>query len=89
MLEQKTVLDRIEVFSNGGVHVRFKKCICKNGTKRAHEYHRCTLETKADLKKVRGEVDQSLESIGDAPTQGNDWAKIEEVCRAVQGWSRG
>ena len=43
MIEEKTIVDRIEILRDGTMQIRLALLMLKDGVERSHNYHRMTL----------------------------------------------
>lgn len=76
MLEQRTVIDQIEIDRFGNVNVRFAKEIVNKNVVIAKEWHRTSFPPGSDIDSQIAVVDAHLESMGAKKT---DTARITEL----------
>lgn len=81
MLEQKTVIDQIEIKPDGTVQGRAAKQVLKDGQVLRQEPHRFALEPGGNFQTLVDNVNAHLTQMGEATIAPEEWARVERVVK--------
>ncbi len=91
-LEQKTLIDQIEILRDGTLRVRMNKTVVDGETVIASGYHRTVLTPGVDADVQLAAVNGHLAALGAAPVEDGEWdrlrriAAVEHTPAAVASW---
>lgn len=85
MLVQKTILDQIEITSNGTMQVRLALLVENNGMVVASKYHRTSIPPGGDIAGQMDHVNQHLAAMREMPVDAVSIARIAAF--AATAWA--
>ncbi len=83
MIEQKTIVDQIEIARNGVIQVRFAKQVVRGDRVLSTAWHRTAFEPGTPAEAQMREVNRHLAVMDCAPVPDSEVAKITSVTRHV------
>lgn len=81
-MEKKTLVDRIEIESDGTVYVRFQKAIVEGDDTIAFNYHRTAFPPGIDIDAQMVEVNNHLVGMNESPVSAADISRIKNATSA-------